>query len=214
MLSPQPVVTAYTLSLGSPEEMGAAARAASQRPLLKIKVGGEGDLERLAAVRAGAPDAAIIVDANEGWTEKNLEANMAAAAALGVTLIEQPLPASQDAMLAHVAHPVTICADESVHQLKDLAALADRYDAINIKLDKSGGLTEALDMQKKAGELGLAIMAGCMVGTSLAMAPALILAQSARYVDLDGPLLLARDREPGLSYEGSTVYPPLPALWG
>jgi L-alanine-DL-glutamate epimerase-like enolase superfamily enzyme len=181
---------------------------------LKIKVGGEGDLERLAAVRAGAPDAAIIVDANEGWTEKNLEANMAAAAALGVTLIEQPLPASQDAMLAHVAHPVTICADESVHQLKDLAALADRYDAINIKLDKSGGLTEALDMQKKAGELGLAIMAGCMVGTSLAMAPALILAQSARYVDLDGPLLLARDREPGLSYEGSTVYPPLPALWG
>lgn len=214
ILTPQPVVTAYTLSLGTPAEMGAAAQAASHRPLLKIKVGGEGDLERLAAVREGAPSAAIIVDANEGWTEQNLEANMAAAAALGVTLIEQPLPAGQDALLAHVAHPVTICADESVHQLKDLAALADRYDAINIKLDKSGGLTEALDMQKKAEELGLAVMAGCMVGTSLAMAPALILAQSARYVDLDGPLLLARDRDPGLSYEGSTVYPPLPALWG
>jgi L-Ala-D/L-Glu epimerase len=208
------VVTAYTLSLGTPDEMGAAARAASHRPLLKIKVGGEGDLERLAAVRAGAPDSAIIVDANEGWTDQTIEANMAAAAALGVVLIEQPLPAGNDDILSRIAHPVSICADESVHKARDLEALADRYDAVNIKLDKSGGLTEALEMQRIAGGLGLDVMIGCMVGTSLAMAPALILAQSAKYVDLDGPLLLARDRIPGLRYEGSNVYPPEPELWG
>ena len=208
------VVTAYTLSLGTPEEMGVAARAASHRPLLKIKVGGEGDLERLAAVRKGAPDAAIIVDANEGWNNGNIETNMAAAAALGVILIEQPLPAGRDDILSRIAHPVSICADESVHTAMDLASLADRYDAVNIKLDKAGGLTEALEMQRIADGLGLDVMIGCMVGTSLAMAPALMLAQTAKYVDLDGPLLLAKDRQPGLRYDGSIVYPPLPELWG
>ncbi len=211
---PKSVVTAYTLSLGTPGEMGAAARAASRRPLLKIKVGGDGDLERLAAVRAGAPDSAIIVDANEGWNERNIETNMAAAAALGVVLIEQPLPAGKDEILSRIAHPVSVCADESVHQSKDLALLADRYDAVNIKLDKAGGLTEALEMQHCANALGLDVMVGCMVGTSLAMAPALILAQTAKFVDLDGPLLLARDREPGLHFERSTVFAPQPELWG
>lgn len=208
------VVTAYTLSLGTPDEMGAAARAASYRPLLKIKVGGDGDIERLAAVRQGAPNSAIIVDANEGWTNDNVATNMAAAAALGVVLIEQPLPVGQDEILSCIAHPVSICADESVHETSDLAALANRYDAVNIKLDKSGGLTEALEMQRTANRLGLDVMIGCMVGTSLAMAPALMLARTAKYVDLDGPLLLAKDRQPGLRYEGSTVYPPLPELWG
>ena len=208
------VVTAYTLSLGTPEEMGSAARAASHRPLLKIKVGGAGDLERLAAVRAGAPYSAIIVDANEGWTDENIELNMERAAELGVVLIEQPLAADKDSILARIAHPVSICADESVHKADDLAALADRYDAVNIKLDKSGGLTEALEMQRIADGLGLDVMIGCMVGTSLAMAPALILAQTAKFVDLDGPLLLARDRVPGLRYDGSNVFPPLPELWG
>lgn len=212
--TPHNVVTAYTLSLGTPEEMGTAARAAAHRPLLKIKVGGEGDLERLAAVRKGAPDSAIIVDANEGWTDSNIETNMAAAAALGVVLIEQPLPAGKDEILSRIERPVAICADESVHQSKDLAALANRYDAVNIKLDKSGGLTEALEMQRVANGLGLEVMIGCMVGTSLAMAPALILAQTAKYVDLDGPLLLAKDREPGLRYDGSIVFPPQPELWG
>jgi L-alanine-DL-glutamate epimerase-like enolase superfamily enzyme len=212
--SPHSAVTAYTLSLGTPEEMGAAARAAAHRPLLKIKVGGEGDLERLEAVRKGAPNSAIIVDANEGWTDANVEQNMAAAAALGVVLIEQPLPAGRDDILSRIDHPVSICADESVHQSADLAALADRYDAVNIKLDKSGGLTEALEMQRVANRLGLDVMIGCMVGTSLAMAPALVLAQTAKFVDLDGPLLLAKDREPGLRYEGSNVFPPQPDLWG
>ncbi len=208
------VVTAYTLSLGTPDEMGAAARAASYRPLLKIKVGGDRDIDRLAAVRLGAPNSAIIVDANEGWTNENIVSNMAAAAALGVVLIEQPLPVGQDGILSRIAHPVSICADESVHETSDLAALADRYDAVNIKLDKSGGLTEALEMQRTANRLGLDVMIGCMVGTSLAMAPALMLARTAKYVDLDGPLLLAKDRQPGLRYEGSTVFPPLPELWG
>jgi L-Ala-D/L-Glu epimerase len=211
---PKGVTTAYTLSLGTPEEMGAAALAAAHRPLLKIKVGGEGDLDRLAAVRNGAPQSAIIVDANEGWNDHNVEANMAAAARFGVVLIEQPLPAGADRILAHIPHSVAICADESVHKSKDLAALADRYDAVNIKLDKSGGLTEALEMQRVATALGLEVMVGCMVGTSLAMAPALILAQTASFVDLDGPLLLARDREPGLRYDGSIVRPPLAELWG
>ena len=214
IIDPMPVLTAYTLSMGTPEEMGAAAQVASGRPLLKIKVGGEGDLQRLAAVRAGAPNTRIIVDANEGWNDDNVEANLKACAKLGVVLVEQPLPANKDSLLASINHPVQICADESVHQSADLAALAGRYDAVNIKLDKAGGLTEALEMNRIARANGLGVMIGCMVGTSLAMAPALVLAQSADFVDLDGPLLLARDRSPGLTYEGSLVYPPTGSLWG
>lgn len=210
----RPVVTAYTLSLGTPDEMGAAARAASARPVLKIKVGGDGDIERLAAVRGGAPDARIIVDANEGWTDSTIEANLAACHAYGVALVEQPLPAGKDAILDTIEHPVPVCADESVHTSKDLAALADRYDAVNIKLDKAGGLTEALEMNRIARSLGLKVMIGCMVGTSLGMAPALAIAQTADFIDLDGPLLLARDRMPGLTYNGSEIMPPSPDLWG
>jgi L-Ala-D/L-Glu epimerase len=210
---PKPVVTAYTLSLGAPEAMAAAAKAAN-RPLLKIKLGGDGDAERLAAVRAAAPDATLIVDANEGWSAQNLDANLAACAAQGVVLIEQPLPAGHDAILAEIAHPVPLCADESLHDRGDLAGLRGRYDTINIKLDKAGGLTEALALATAAEALGFQLMIGCMVASSLAMAPALLLAGRARYVDLDGPLLLARDRPEGLVYEGARIFPATAALWG
>ena len=209
-----PVVTAYTLSLGTPAAMATAARAAADRPVLKIKLGGEGDLARLAAVRAAAPHAELIVDANESWTPADLPAYFAACAAAGVTLIEQPLPADADGALAEGARPVPVCADESVHDRRGLAALRDRYDVVNIKLDKTGGLTEALALADAAEALGFGLFVGCMVGTSLAMAPALLLAGRARFVDLDGPLLLQRDRAPGLRYEGSLVFPPPPALWG
>jgi L-Ala-D/L-Glu epimerase len=211
---PIPLTTAYTLSLGTAEEMGNAAKASAHRALLKIKVGGQGDIERLRAVALNAPNSKIILDANEGWTDSNVIQNMAAAADLGVALIEQPLPADNDHILAQLAHPVPICADESAHTSEGLAALRDRYDAVNIKLDKTGGLTEALKMRDEARALGFQIMIGCMVGSSLAMAPAVLLAQGADFVDLDGPLLLARDRVPALKYEGSLVYPPEPGLWG
>ncbi|MDI6026006.1 dipeptide epimerase [Corticibacterium sp. UT-5YL-CI-8] len=213
--APKALTTAYTLSLGTPESMAAQARENASRPLLKVKIGGGADdIERIRAVSQAAPNARIILDANEGWTAETLVDNMWAAAELGVALIEQPLPAGADAMLSQIPHPVPICADESVHDSATLEALVGRYDAVNIKLDKTGGLTEALVLHKRARELGFRIMVGCMVGTSLAMAPAVLLAQDAEFVDLDGPLLLARDREPGLRYEGSLVYPPLPALWG
>lgn len=210
----KPLVTAYTLSLGTPDSMAEAARAAAHRPLLKVKLGGDGDPERIRAVRAGAPASMLIVDANEGWTSETLADNLAAAEAAGVRLIEQPLPAGRDGALAGIARRVPVCADESLHGSGDLAALRDRYDAVNIKLDKAGGLTTALEIVAAAERAGLAVMVGCMVGTSLAMAPAILAAQRADFVDLDGPLLLARDRDPGLRYDGSTVYPPEPALWG
>ncbi len=209
-----PLVTAYTLSVGTPEEMRAAARKAADRPLLKIKLAGEGDEARLAAVRAGAPRAALIVDANEAWREETLVAQLEACVRFGVALIEQPLPAGKDEMLAAIARPIPICADESAHETGSLAALKGRYDAVNIKLDKTGGLTEALAMAEAARGMGFKIMAGCMVGTSLAMAPATLVGQLADFVDLDGPLLLAKDREPGLVYEGSTMLPPPAVLWG
>lgn len=213
--SQRPLETAYTLSLGEPEAMAAQARLHAARPLLKVKIGGgEGDIARIRAVTQAAPSSRIILDANEGWTEANIVENLAVAAELGIALIEQPLPAGQDAILRNIAHPVPICADESVHIAEDLSALVGLYDAVNIKLDKSGGLTAALQLHGKARELGFGIMVGCMVGTSLAMAPAVLLAQDAEFIDLDGPLLLARDREPGLTYEGSLVSPPLRALWG
>ena len=209
-----PAVTAYTISVGTPEAMAAATLEAAERPVLKIKLAGDGDPARLRAVRAAAPDALLIVDANEAWREAELEGHLAVCAELGVALVEQPLPAGRVAALAGIARPVPICADESVHDRAGLAALVDRYDAVNIKLDKTGGLTEALAMAAEAERLGFGIMVGCMVGSSLAMAPALLLSPKARFVDLDGPLLLAQDRVPGLRYEGSLVYPPDPALWG
>ncbi|MDI3468341.1 MAG: L-alanine-DL-glutamate epimerase [Pseudolabrys sp.] len=215
---PRPLTTAFTISLGHPEAMAKAAMDAAQRPFLKIKLGGDdrdgGDPARIAAIRRAVPTAVLIVDANEGWTAKTLEQNLVACAAAKVSLIEQPLPAADDTALAAIAHPVPICADESAHDRASLAGLTARYDAVNIKLDKTGGLTEAIAMADDARARGLDIMAGCMVGTSLAMAPAVLLAQRARYVDLDGPLLLARDRAPGLRYDGSTVYPPGAELWG
>lgn len=211
---PAPLTTAYTLSLGPAETMAAAAAAAAGRPLLKVKLGAEDDPARITAVRRAAQHSALIVDANEGWRAADLAGNLAACAAAGVLLVEQPLPAADDAALAHVPHLVPICADESVHDRSSLAALSGRYDAVNIKLDKAGGLTEALAMAAAARSCGFDLMVGCMVSTSLAIAPALLVAQGARYVDLDGPLLLARDRPHGLRFEGSTVHPASPALWG
>ncbi|MER8731462.1 dipeptide epimerase [Mesorhizobium sp. M1227] len=210
----RPLETAYTLSLAEPEAMAAQARDNAQRPLLKVKIGRDNDIARIRAVTAAAPDSRIILDANEGWNDDNIVANLAFAAEHGIALIEQPLPAGHDSILRHIAHPVPICADESVHEAKDLEALVGLYDAVNIKLDKSGGLTAALVLRDRARELALGVMVGCMVGTSLAMAPAVLLAQDADFVDLDGPLLLARDRVPGLVYLGSLVSPPERALWG
>jgi len=212
--APHPLTTAYTISLAEPAAMAQAAARAASRALLKIKLGAPGDPERIAAVRAAAPLAALIVDANEGWDARNLGTNMAACAQAGVRLIEQPLPDQRDDALASLERTVPICADESAHDRASLARLAGKYDAVNIKLDKAGGLTEALAMMAEGKRLGLATMAGCMVATSLAMAPALLLAQQADYVDLDGPLLLAKDRPGGLRYVQSLVYPPTPALWG
>jgi L-Ala-D/L-Glu epimerase len=211
---PPPVITAYTLSLGAPAEMRTAAINAAQRPLLKIKLGTPDDMDRLKAVRDGAPDSTLIVDANEGWTIATLEKLLPALAAEKVALIEQPLPANQDHALAGLSSPIPLCADESMHAAKDVAALADRYQAVNIKLDKTGGLTEALDAVRAAQAAKLKIMIGCMVGSSLAMAPAMLLTPFADFVDLDGPLLLATDRDPRLRYEGSTVFAPEPLLWG
>ncbi|ABC91130.1 probable muconate cycloisomerase I protein [Rhizobium etli CFN 42] len=210
----KPLTTAYTISLGEPEVMAAQAREHAGRALLKVKVGTGDDESRIRAVRVAAPNAAIILDANEGWPEADLERHLHVAAEAGVALVEQPLPAGHDALLAEIRRPLLVCADESVHHTGDLASLADRYDAINIKLDKTGGLTEALAMKAEAERLGFSIMIGCMVGTSLAMAPAVLLAQNADFVDLDGPLLLARDREHGLRYAASLVFPPESALWG
>lgn len=214
LCNPKPLTTAFTISLGTPDSMAQATAKAAHRPLLKIKLGGDGDIERIKAVRKAAPKSELIVDANEAWTENNLAQHLAACADAGVTMIEQPLPASNDAALAHAKRPVMVCADESIHDRASLKGLRERYDAINIKLDKTGGLTEALAMTNEARTLGFQIMAGCMVATSLSMAPAMLIAQNARVVDLDGPLLLAKDREHGLHYDGSTVYPPDVSLWG
>jgi L-alanine-DL-glutamate epimerase-like enolase superfamily enzyme len=211
---PQPLTTAYTISLGEPEVMAAQAREHAGRALLKVKVGTGDDESRIRAVRAAAPGTSIILDANEGWPEETLVHHLRVAAEAGVALVEQPLPAGRDDLLAEIERPVLVCADESVHHTGDLASLRDRYDAINIKLDKTGGLTEALAMKREAQRLGFQIMLGCMVGTSLAMAPAVLLAQDAEFVDLDGPLLLSRDREPGLRYAASLVWPPVSELWG
>jgi L-Ala-D/L-Glu epimerase len=211
---PQSLMTAYTISLAAPEEMAAAAAKVAGRALLKVKLGGRDDPARIAAVRRAAPACELIVDANEGWTQDDLAQNLAACADAGVTLVEQPLPADRDDALGRIARPLPVCADESVHASSSLTALAGKYDAVNLKLDKTGGLTEALAMAQAAEELGFGVMVGCMVATSLALAPAILVAQRARVVDLDGALLLARDRPHGLRYEGSRVHPATPALWG
>lgn len=209
-----PVKTAYTLSLGSPESMAEAARANARRPVLKLKIDGGDDIDRVAAVRAAAPRTRLIVDANEALDFDALRRLAPEFARLGVMLIEQPLPAAADAELEGYDSPVPLCADESIHTRAELEACARRYACINIKLDKAGGLTEALALKAEAMARGLEVMVGCMVATSLAMAPALLVAQGARYVDLDGPLLLAHDRAPGLTYLGSMIEPPSPDLWG
>jgi L-Ala-D/L-Glu epimerase len=216
LAAPTPCVTAYTISLAAPEAMAEAAASAASRPLLKVKLGAAegGDGRRIAAVRRAAPHAELIVDANEGWTADNLRQNLAACADCGVTLVEQPLPQGGDEALALIERPIPVCADESAHDRRSLDALGGKYDAVNIKLDKAGGLTEALVMAAEAERRGFTVMVGCMVATSLSMAPAMLLAQRARLVDLDGPLLLAADRRDGLRYDGSLVYPPEPALWG
>jgi L-Ala-D/L-Glu epimerase len=211
---PGPEVTAYTLSLEAPEAMRAEAARHAARPLLKIKLGGEGDMARLEAVRSGAPHARIIVDANEGWTPETYSALAPVLLRLGVEMVEQPLPAGADDALAGIERPLPVCADESCHDRASLAGLKGKYDMVNIKLDKAGGLTEALALRAAAEAAGFGIMVGCMVGTSLAMAPAVLVAQGAAFVDLDGPLLLARDRPAGLVYDAGGVHPPEPELWG
>ena len=210
----QSLETAFTLGIDTPDAMAAKAAAAQDHRLLKIKLGADGDFERLEAIRAARPEARLIVDANEGWQPAQLEAYLAACAAAEVALLEQPLHADADACLAGIDHPIPICADESVHDRRGLAQVAERYDAINVKLDKTGGLTEALALIAAARDLDLKIMVGCMLGTSLAMAPAILAAQEADFVDLDGPLLLERDRVPGLRYVAGEVLPPTPDLWG
>ncbi|MFN3169686.1 MAG: N-acetyl-D-Glu racemase DgcA [Hyphomicrobiales bacterium] len=206
--------TAYTISLDTPDEMARVAYEHRDRPLLKVKLGGDGDPERMRAVCGHAGDAKVIVDANEAWAPENLWAWMDLAAELGIALVEQPLPAGQDAILAERPHVVPICADESAHDREGLADLARLYDVINIKLDKTGGLTEALALKAEAKAAGLGIFVGCMMGSSLAMAPGTLLAYDADYVDLDAPLLLAEDRDPALEFEGSILQPPSRALWG
>ena len=210
----RPVKTCFTLSLDTPEKMAEAARAAARRPMLKLKIGGPDDLARLEAVREAAPKTRLVVDANEGLDIESLNRLAPEFQRLGVKMIEQPLPASDDEALADYTGLIPLCADESLHSRAELDRCAHLYHAINIKLDKTGGLTEALALKTAAREKGLMLMAGCMVATSLAMAPALIIAQGAEVVDLDGPLLLARDRTPGLVYLGSVIEPPAPELWG
>jgi L-Ala-D/L-Glu epimerase len=212
--TPGPMITAYTLSLDTPENMRAAAAKNAHRPILKIKLGTPDDMPRLQAVRTGAPNTTIIVDANEGWTA-DIYADLAPhLVRMGVALVEQPLPAGADDMLAEIARPLPVCADESCHDRHSLAALKGKYDMINIKLDKTGGLTEALALKSQAMAENYALMVGCMVGSSLAMAPATLIAQGAAYTDLDGPLLLAEDRNNPLAFDEKGVHPPTRELWG
>jgi L-alanine-DL-glutamate epimerase-like enolase superfamily enzyme len=211
---PEKNITAYTLSLDEPENMFKQAEKNSNRPLLKIKLGTPNDMPRLEAVRKGAPNSEIIVDANEGWDAEIYSQLAPQLVRLGVKLVEQPLPADKDDDLIGLPRPLPICADESCHDRKSLEKLIGKYDFVNIKLDKTGGLTEALLLKNKALEAGFKIMVGCMVGSSLAMAPATLIAQNATFVDLDGPLLLAQDRQHGLLYDESWVHPPVKNLWG
>lgn len=214
LAAPGPELTAYTLSLESPEAMEAQARAHAARPLLKIKLGTPDDMPRLEAVRRGAPKARIIVDANEGWTAEVYADLAPHLIRLGVEMVEQPLPAGADAMLSEIARPLPVCADESCHDRASLPDLVGKYDMVNIKLDKTGGLTEALALKAEAQKMGFGIMVGCMVGTSLAMAPAVLVAQGVAVTDLDGPLLLAEDRAHPLRFDAAGVHPADADLWG
>lgn len=214
LAAPGVVTTAFTLSLAEPAAMEAAAQAEAHRPVLKIKLGTPDDMPRLEAVRRGAPGARLIVDANEGWTPEIYRDLAPVLVRMGVALVEQPLPAGADEALAEIERVLPVCADESCHDRASLARLCGLYDVVNLKLDKTGGLTEALATAKAAREIGFGIMVGCMVGSSLAMAPAVLLAQGAEYVDLDGPLLLAEDRPHPLRYDLSQLYPPDRELWG
>ncbi|MBV1707007.1 MAG: dipeptide epimerase [Hyphomicrobiales bacterium] len=214
LAAPAPTITAFTLSLGTPEAMAAQAAHEAARPLLKLKLGGHGDAARLHAVRAAAPQAELIVDANESWDEAVLDENFAACLACGVTLVEQPLPAGKDGVLADLPRHIRLCADESVHDRHGLASLRRRYDMINVKLDKTGGLTEALALIDAARQLGFGIFVGCMVASSLGIAPAMMLTGAADYVDLDAPLLLGEDRVPAMACAQSLLQPPVAALWG
>ena len=209
-----PEITAYTLSLDTPEKMRAQAAEHAFRPLLKIKLGTPDDMPRLEAVRAGAPDSTIIVDANEGWSAEVYADLAPHLVRLGVALVEQPLPAGDDEALIGMARPVPVCADESCHDRASLPSLKGKYDVVNIKLDKTGGLTEALALREAALSEGYDVMVGCMVGSSLAMAPAVLVAQGMPFVDLDGPLLLAEDRAEPLKFDAAGVHPPTRALWG
>ncbi len=212
--APKPEITAYTLSLDTPEKMRAQAAEHAFRPLLKIKLGTPDDMARLEAVRAGAPKSTIIVDANEGWSA-DVYADLAPhLVRLGVALVEQPLPAGEDDALLGMERPVPVCADESAHDRASLSKLKGKYDVVNIKLDKTGGLSEALALKAAALTEGYKVMVGCMVGSSLAMAPATLVAQGAMVTDLDGPLLLAEDREHPLQFDEKGVHPPTPDLWG
>ena len=212
--APGPEITAYTLSLDTPDAMQAQAEQHAFRPLLKIKLGTPDDMPRLEAVRAGAPNSRIIIDANEGWSAEVYAALAPHLVRLGVSLVEQPLPAGQDEALIGIARPVPVCADESCHDRASLAALKGKYDVVNIKLDKTGGLTEALALRDAARAEGYDVMVGCMVGSSLAMAPATLVAQGASFTDLDGPLLLAEDRQNALEFDAMGVHPPVAELWG
>ncbi|WP_120499501.1 N-acetyl-D-Glu racemase DgcA [Roseovarius sp. EL26] len=212
--APGPEITAYTLSLDTPEKMQAQAAENAFRPLLKIKLGTPDDMPRLEAVRAGAPKSTIIVDANEGWSAAVYADLAPHLVRLGVALVEQPLPAGEDEALIGMERPVPVCADESCHDRRSLLNLKGKYDVVNIKLDKTGGLTEALELRRAALAEGYKVMVGCMVGSSLAMAPATLVAQGAMITDLDGPLLLAEDRDNALKFDDAGVYPPLPELWG
>lgn len=214
LAAPGPEITAYTLSLDTPEKMQAQAAQNAHRPLLKIKLGTPDDMPRLEAVRAGAPDAAIIVDANEGWSAEVYTDLAPHLVRLGVQMVEQPLPAGADDALVGMERPVPVCADESCHDSASLPGLKGKYDMINIKIDKTGGLTEAFALRDAALAQGYGIMVGCMVGSSLAMAPATLVAQGAAVVDLDGPLLLAEDRDDPLIFDDAGVHPPRAALWG
>ncbi len=212
--APTSLTTAYTLSVDTPANLAHTARSEAWRPLLKLKLQGAGDLDRVVAVRRNAPNARLIVDANEAWTADDYQILSPELARLGVEMLEQPFPSGCDHWLATLGRPLPVCADESCHAADILMELAGLYDVVNIKLDKTGGLTEALRMKSLAEASGFKVMVGCMVATSLSMAPAFLLAQGASYVDIDGPLLLQNDRQPGLRYEGSRVFPPSRELWG
>jgi len=214
LAEPRTLVTAFTISLAAPERMEADAHAAAHLPLLKLKLAGEGDEERVAAVRRGAPHARLIVDANEAWTGRDIAAEAARLAPYGVELIEQPVKAGQDALLDGVVSPIPFAADESCQDRTDLARCVRRYQAINVKLDKAGGLTEALALVAEAKVLGLDVMVGCMLATSLGIAPAFLVGGEARWVDLDGALLLAEDRPSPMRVDQGVLEPPGPELWG